>query len=45
MRAYVNLHSDMLDTPDCFWDQDDYEHAYTRMRKYLDIEKRLNVLN
>jgi uncharacterized Rmd1/YagE family protein len=44
-RAEVNLHSDMLDTPDCFWDRDEYEHVYMRMRKYLELEKRLAVLN
>jgi uncharacterized Rmd1/YagE family protein len=44
-RANVNLHSDMLDTPDCFWEADEYSHVYERMRRYLEIEKRLRVLN
>jgi uncharacterized Rmd1/YagE family protein len=35
----------MLDTPDCFWEQDEYEHVYQRIRRYLEIEKRLEVLN
>eukprot|EP00357_Protocruzia_adherens_P034407 CAMPEP_0115023262 /NCGR_PEP_ID=MMETSP0216-20121206/32253_1 /TAXON_ID=223996 /ORGANISM="Protocruzia adherens, Strain Boccale" /LENGTH=331 /DNA_ID=CAMNT_0002396527 /DNA_START=40 /DNA_END=1035 /DNA_ORIENTATION=- len=44
-RSYVNLHTDILDTPDCFWDQDEWESSYTMTRKYLDINKRVEILN
>lgn len=44
-RAYVNLHSSLLDTPDCFWDYDEAYAVYQKMHKYYDMEKRLKVLN
>jgi len=44
-RSSVNLHSDMLDTPEIFWDYEEWEPNYKKIRKYLDIDKRLEVLN
>lgn len=77
-RSSVNLHSDMLDTPDFFWEvlapaeggaraaacavrgpptcarvtprapalqDDEWEPLYQKTAKYLEIEKRVNVLN
>lgn len=43
--ADVNLHSDILDEPDYFWDDDAYEPLYKRMVKYLDVTKRVKILN
>eukprot|EP00744_Colponema_vietnamica_P018464 GILI01026062.1.p1 GENE.GILI01026062.1~~GILI01026062.1.p1 ORF type:complete len:361 (-),score=70.57 GILI01026062.1:36-1118(-) len=44
-RSYVNLHSDILDTPDFFWERDEWEFVYKRARKYLDLNNRVEVLN
>lgn len=43
--ADVNLHSDILDEPDFFWEDDAYEPLYTRMVKYMDVAKRVKILN
>lgn len=43
--ADVNLHSDMLDEPDFFWDNDEFEPQYRRMLKYLHVSKRVTLLN
>lgn len=45
MQAGVNLESDMLSTPDFFWDNDEWEPGYVHARKYLDVDNRVNVLN
>ena len=44
-RSSVNLHSDMLDTPEIFWEYEEWDPIYKKIRKYLDIDKRLDVLN
>ena len=44
-RCNVNLHSDILGTPDVFWDFDEFEGMYQAGRQYLDVDKRLAVLN
>ncbi|KAJ1638842.1 hypothetical protein T492DRAFT_941210, partial [Pavlovales sp. CCMP2436] len=44
-RSQVNLHSDMLDTPAFFWDEAEWEPLYQRTAKYMEIEKRVSVLN
>jgi len=44
-RFYVNLYSDILDTPEFYWDHDVYEHTYKMTRNYLEIPKRVNNLN
>jgi uncharacterized Rmd1/YagE family protein len=44
-RNSVNLYTDMLDTPEFFWDQDEWEPLYASMHKLLDIMNRVNVLN
>jgi len=35
----------MLDTPEIFWEHEEWEPTYKKIRKYLDIDKRLEVLN
>jgi uncharacterized Rmd1/YagE family protein len=44
-RSSVNLHFDILDTPDIFWEYDEVEPLYQAARSYLDIPKRVDVLN
>jgi uncharacterized Rmd1/YagE family protein len=44
-RSSINLHSDMLDTPLVIWDNQDWQPVYTKMRSYLDVDKRLDILN
>jgi uncharacterized Rmd1/YagE family protein len=44
-RSNLNLHSDILDTPNCLWDLDTVSAVYRLCRKYQDIEKRLTILN
>eukprot|EP00128_Syssomonas_multiformis_P014410 Colp12_sorted_trinity150504_noHs@30868 len=42
----INLVSNVLDTPDFLWEEPDELHAlYTAVRAYLDIKKRVDVLN
>ncbi|TMW57699.1 hypothetical protein Poli38472_014302 [Pythium oligandrum] len=43
--ADVNLHSDILDEPDFFWEDDEYEPLYKKMTKYLDVNNRVKILN
>lgn len=44
-RFYVNLHTDILDTPDIFWEQDEFADQYSEGRSYLEIQKRVAILN
>jgi len=44
-RCNVNLHTDILDTPEIFWEFDEYEEQYEKCRKYLDLSKRVQILN
>lgn len=45
LRCDVNLHTDILDTPDIFWEEDCFEANYDFCRNYLDIDKRVEILN
>lgn len=44
-RFYINMNTDILDTPEIFWDHDDFTDTYEYFRKYLDISKRVEILN
>ena len=44
-RSSINLHVDVLDTPEFFWDHPDLEPYYTVIANDLDIETRGQVLN
>ena len=44
-RALINLHSDILDHPDFFWEDDEWLKVYVRASKYLEIDRRADVLN
>jgi len=45
LRCDVNLNTDILDTPDIFWDEERFEPHYVACRGYLDIDKRVDILN
>ena len=45
VRTQINLHSDLLDTPDYFWDRPEEEAVYAQVYNELDISKRLDNLN
>lgn len=44
-RNFVNLHSEILDTPEFFWNHPELEPFYRRTSHYLDITKRVEALN
>jgi uncharacterized Rmd1/YagE family protein len=44
-RASINLHSDILDHPEFFWEDDEWLNLYLRAAKYLEIDRRAEVLN
>jgi uncharacterized Rmd1/YagE family protein len=44
-RSMINLHVDVLDTPEFFWDHSDLEPFYTTIANELDIKTRGQILN
>lgn len=44
-RNFISLHSDILDTPEFFWDYPELEPYYRKSAHYLDVTKRVDVLN
>jgi uncharacterized Rmd1/YagE family protein len=44
-RNFVNLHTDLLDTPEFFWKRPRYEPYYEMAIQYLDIRTRLDIVN
>jgi uncharacterized Rmd1/YagE family protein len=44
-RNFINLHSETLDTPEFFWDYPELEPFYRKTAHYLDVSKRVEVLN
>ncbi|KAL0118034.1 hypothetical protein PUN28_009015 [Cardiocondyla obscurior] len=45
LRHRINLTSDLLDTPDFYWERDDLESLYQRTCGYFSIAKRTKVMN
>ena len=45
IRHDVNLHSDILDTPDFFWEEDKFEPEYKMVMRYLEMDGRVEVVN
>ncbi|XP_012228885.1 glutathione synthetase-like [Linepithema humile] len=45
LRHRINLSSDLLDTPDFYWDRDDLENLYQQICGYFSIAKRTRVMN
>lgn len=44
-RNSINLHSDILDTPEFFWEYPEVELYYRTVVNYLDLAPRVEVLN
>jgi len=44
-RNSINLHLDVLDTPEIFWDYPELEPLYNMIANYLDLGNRVEVLN
>ena len=44
-RNLVNLHTDILDTPEFFWEYSDLEPIYRMVAQDLDLSARIQVLN
>jgi uncharacterized Rmd1/YagE family protein len=44
-RNSINLHFDVLDTPEFFWKYTELEPLYAMTANYLDVETRVEVLN
>lgn len=45
LRHRLNLSSDMLDTPDFYWDREQLERLFTATYLHLNINKRTRVMN
>lgn len=45
LKHYINLTSDLLDTPDFYWDRASLEKIYVRTGNYLNVPKRTRVIN
>lgn len=45
LRHLINLSSDLLDTPDFYWDRDNLENLYAQTNNYFSISKRTRVMN
>ena len=44
-RNSINLHLKLLDTPNFFWNNTELEPLYEMIIKYMDQERRVNILN
>lgn len=44
-RNFINLHSEVLDVPEFFWNYPELEPFYRRAAHYLDVTKRIEILN
>lgn len=45
LRRLINLSSDMLDTPDFYWDREHLEQLYAQACRYFNIQNRTKVMN
>ncbi|XP_074516555.1 required for meiotic nuclear division protein 1 homolog isoform X1 [Sebastes fasciatus] len=45
LRHCINLRSDLLMTPDFYWDRENLEKLYDKTCQYLSINRRVNVVN
>lgn len=45
LRHLINLSSDLLDTPDFYWDREDLEALYVQICNYFSISRRTKVMN
>ncbi len=44
-RNSINLHTEVLDTPEFFWEHPEFEPFYRRTTHYLDVSKRGDAMN
>jgi uncharacterized Rmd1/YagE family protein len=44
-RNFVNLHAEIIDTPELFWEKPELEPLYQETVHYLEINKRVELLN
>lgn len=44
-KSSINLHQELLDTPEFFWEHADLEVYYALTAHYLDRERRVSILN
>eukprot|EP00930_Biecheleria_cincta_P091554 TRINITY_DN81146_c0_g1_i1.p1 TRINITY_DN81146_c0_g1~~TRINITY_DN81146_c0_g1_i1.p1 ORF type:complete len:466 (-),score=72.16 TRINITY_DN81146_c0_g1_i1:56-1453(-) len=44
-KCSMMLQSDILDTPDILWENDEFASQYKTARKYLEMGKRIDILN
>lgn len=45
IRGALNLHSELLETPDMYWEEPGLEHLFERMQQQLDVSHRISILN
>ncbi|XP_055854668.1 required for meiotic nuclear division protein 1 homolog [Episyrphus balteatus] len=45
LRHMINLSSDLLDTPDFYWDREELETLYIQVCSYFSITRRTKVMN
>jgi uncharacterized Rmd1/YagE family protein len=45
LRHSINLSSNLLDTPDFYWDHEELEHLFQRTCNYFEISRRTKVMN
>ncbi|XP_043944100.1 required for meiotic nuclear division protein 1 homolog [Protopterus annectens] len=45
LRHRINLSSDLLMTPDFYWDRENLEHLYDKTCQFLSINRRVKVVN
>jgi len=45
LKHSINLSSDLLDIPDLYWDRKEQEAIFSSLSNYLNIRKRVNVIN
>lgn len=45
LRHLINLSSDLLDTPDFYWDREQLENLYQQTCNYFSISRRTRVMN
>ncbi|KAL5017017.1 hypothetical protein ScPMuIL_006606 [Solemya velum] len=45
LRHLINLSSDLLDTPDFYWEREHLEHLYQKTCSQLNISRRTRVMN
>lgn len=44
LRHLINLSSDLLDTPDFYWDREQLENLYSQLCAYYSIPRRTRVI-